>query len=405
MSSSLSILPNIARWPVSELSAVTSMIRRGTTPVYVDSSDVHAIGQRCVTRSDFDASASRPHSSRAVSGVVQPCANDVLVNSTGTGTIGRSVVFPHTEQQFIVDGHVTIVRHQPSRSVGAWINEVLRSPWGQAHLETHCYAGSTNQIELSSSALASTRVAVPHYAEQCRIVEIVEAFDNQIRATEQIIAKLKLTKLGVAHDLLDTRNWDLTNLGAVAKVKNGTTPSRAVKAYWENGTVPWLASGKVNDYIVTSGSELITEKAVSDCNLQILPPNSVIIGMIGEGKTRGMSARTRIHAAINQNIAGVIPGDSLDDGFLHHYLVHSYTRIRSGGRGSNQDALNTRLVSELEVPVPEIDEQREIKSTLDAFDFRLEQEEMRVRKLDVLKKGLISDLLTGRVRVPAEPRS
>ena len=164
--------------------------------------------------------------------------------------------------------------------------------------------------------------------------------------------------------------------------------------------MPWLASGKVNDYVVTSPSELVTRRAVSECGLRVLPYGSVIIGMIGEGKTRGMSARLHLPAAINQNLAGVIPGDHLDGGFLHQYLVYSYQRLRSGSRGSNQDALNSRLVADFEIPLPSISEQAEISSKLVTLDRAVEKEASTVAKLSLLKDGLMFDLLTGHIRVP-----
>ena len=405
MNSPSSVVPNLADWPILLLRDVTTILRRGTAPVYADASDVRAIGQRCITNTDFASGYARPHSSRAMTNVLVPQQDDVLVNSTGTGTIGRSVIFRERTGQYIVDGHVTVARPSPAVIAPRWLNDILRSPWGQRYLESRCYAGSTNQIELSSGALADFPLATPSLPEQRRIAEILDTLDDQIRATERIIAKLGLAKQGTAHNLLDEQPWFEVPLAEVSEVRNGTTPSRARRDYWDGGTVPWLASGKVNEYVVKHASELVTTRAVSDCGLRILPPGSIIIGMIGEGKTRGMSARLDLSAAINQNLAGVIPGKDLDGGFLHHYLVHSYQRLRGGGRGSNQDALNTKLVSDFLVPLPPLERQHNIARTLDALDRRASEEALAIAKLRLLKEGLMSDLLTGRIRVPMETAS
>ena len=138
--------------------------------------------------------------------VLEPEPGDVLLNSTGTGTIGRSCVF-EARGRFIVDGHVTVLRLRSEAGVGRWLSEVLRTPWGQIHLETQCYSGSTNQVELSRTRLAATRLPMPPLPEQRRIAEILETVDEAIRKTEEIIAKLEQVKQGLLHDLL-TRGID-----------------------------------------------------------------------------------------------------------------------------------------------------------------------------------------------------
>jgi type I restriction enzyme S subunit len=261
-------------------------------------------------------------------------------------------------------------------------------------------ASGSTRYTLTQQDFRELPISLPPLAEQVRIADILENVNFQIHTTERIVAKLKLIKLGLSRDFFDRSDWPFVRMGEASQVRNGTTPSRARPDYWEGGTVPWLASGKVNDYVVTSPSELVTRRAVSECGLRVLPYGSVIIGMIGEGKTRGMSARLHLPAAINQNLAGVIPGDHLDGGFLHQYLVYSYQRLRSGARGSNQDALNSRLVADFEIPLPSISEQAEISSKLVTLDRAVEKEASTVAKLSLLKDGLMFDLLTGHIRVP-----
>ena len=186
-----------ASWPIRTIGEMTTLLRRGTAPIYVDDSNVMAIGQRCVTDADFDGSRSRPHSAHATARVVTPEIGDVLINSTGTGTIGRSVIFRDDTRKYIVDGHVTVARPRGSELVSRWLNDVLRSPAGQRYLEARCYAGSTNQIELSSSALAAMPIAVPPMTEQRRVADVLDTLDDQIRLTGDVISKLDLAGRGL----------------------------------------------------------------------------------------------------------------------------------------------------------------------------------------------------------------
>src|SRR5579884_4296290 len=95
---------------------------------------------------------------------------------------------------------------------------------------------------------------------------------------------------------------------------------------------------------------------------KILPKGTILVALIGQGKTRGMTARLEIDACINQNVAYVSPGSALNGLFLFHYLRTQYDPLRSNGRGSNQDALNCRILKEYPVPVPTSEEQARIAS-------------------------------------------
>ncbi|MCO6491273.1 MAG: restriction endonuclease subunit S [Phaeodactylibacter sp.] len=105
--------------------------------------------------------------------------------------------------------------------------------------------------------------------------------------------------------------WEVVKIADVATVGNGTTPSRKNKEYWENGQIPWLPTGKVNDIEIEFADEFITEKALEETSLKLLPVHTVLVGMIGQGKTRGMSAITKLEATVNQNFAYIVSKEKL----------------------------------------------------------------------------------------------
>ena len=163
-------------------------------------------------------------------------------------------------------------------------------------------------------------------------------------------------------------HWRTARLRYVARVGNGTTPSRDRFDYWSNGTVPWLASGQVNDYIVRKARELVTPLAVKESSLRVLPAGSVILGMVGQGKTRGMSAYLAIDATINQNLAGITPAKEIDGRYLHYMLTAAYDFQRNYGRGGNQAALNCAIVGRFPTLLPPRPEQDQIVAYLRAQD-------------------------------------
>ena len=340
------------------------------------------------------------------------------------GAIDRCSHVSDDENGWLFSGRLLRVRPNRLLVDSRFLAVYLSSEFSRQWIRNHA-VGSTMPC-LNTSILKEVPVSVPPISTQKRIAEILGAVDEAIRSTERIIAKLEQVKQGLLHDLLTRgidgsgrlRNserqpdlfvrtplgllpkaWEISAIGAVADVFNGSTPSRLRHDYWTDGKVPWLASGKVNDYEINSPSELVTDRAVKECSLRVLPAGAVVVGMIGEGKTRGMAARLDIAAAINQNLAGIIPGDRVDGRFLHLFLSYYYEALRRGGRGSNQDALNTQLVYSFQIAIPSLREQRSIGIRVDSAARRVNAERREVGKLRALKQGLMDDLLTARVKV------
>lgn len=350
--------------------------------------------------------------------------DDILLNEgQSTELVGRSAIYDGPEGRYCYQNSLVNFRCGPSLTAG-FARAVFKRWLDIGHFTT-ILKQTTSMAHLGGERFARLELPVPPLPEQRQIAAILDTVDEAIRKTEQIIAKLKQVRQGLLHDLLTRgiddngelrdpehhpehfkdsplgripRDWAVVELGKIAEVFNGTTPSRARSDYW-SGTVPWLSSGCVNDYCVTSPTEHVTELAVSDRSMRIVPAGAVVVGMIGEGRTRGMSARLEISASINQNLAAVVPIAEANGTYIHLYLTHHYGRLRGGGRGSNQDALNCSLVRKFPVFAPLGPEQGRIASFMADFEQRQDAENVACGKLVLLKAGLMEDLLTGRVRV------
>jgi type I restriction enzyme S subunit len=198
-------------------------------------------------------------------------------------------------------------------------------------------------------------------------------------------------------------NWTVAKIGQLARVRNGSTPSRSEYDYWDGGIVPWLSSGKVNDYIVTEADQFVTEKALRECSIEIMPAGAVIVGMIGEGKTRGTSAIMKIPASINQNMAAIVAGTRLRPWFLLHALTAAYLPLREFGRGGQQDALNCEILSAFRIPLPPLEEQESIVSWIDAQTARADEARAElsrsIAKLREYRQALITAAVTGQIDV------
>lgn len=163
-------------------------------------------------------------------------------------------------------------------------------------------------------------------------------------------------------------HWAVNRVKFIAAVGNGSTPSRDESAYWQDGTFPWLNSSVVNQEVVTDADQFVTALALRECHLPRVVPPAVLVGITGEGRTRGMATTLAIEATISQHLVFVKPvGDKVDERFLRRVFDASYDHLRSDseGAGSTKGAITCEQIKEMALPVPPRDEQRAIAAFLD----------------------------------------
>ena len=160
-------------------------------------------------------------------------------------------------------------------------------------------------------------------------------------------------------------DWDVVNLRMLARIFAGGTPDRKNTDYWTDGTVPWLNSGSVNDWAIWTPSELISGAALANGATRWAPKGSVLVALAGQGKTKGMAARLEIDSTLNQSLAAIVPGPSLEYRFLQYWLTSNYGNIRGLAGGDLRDGLNLQHIGSIQVPRPPVEEQRAIADYLD----------------------------------------
>lgn len=153
-----------------------------------------------------------------------------------------------------------------------------------------------------------------------------------------------------------------------AATTSGSTPSRGQKAYWEPAEIPWIKTGEIAFAPISKSEEYVSSLALKECSLKLLPENSVLIAMYGQGKTRGQSAILKVPATINQACFAILPNDTWEPEFLQLWLMYSYRELRSmsDNRGGNQANLNGDMLNSFEVPAPALDVQKEVVKNLTA---------------------------------------
>jgi type I restriction enzyme S subunit len=194
--------------------------------------------------------------------------------------------------------------------------------------------------------------------------------------------------------------WMNCKLGEVFDVYVGATPSRKNHEYWDNGKINWVSSGEVFFNKIINTKEKITQLGLENASTTIHPAGTVLMGMIGEGKTRGQAAILKIEACHNQNTAAIRVSDiGFIPDFLFYYLELNYERNRDLGSGISQKALNKRIVQHFNYPLCSINEQIEIIKILDSYISNIENLKVTIdtslKKSESLRQSLLKKAFDG----------
>lgn len=188
------------------------------------------------------------------------------------------------------------------------------------------------------------------------------------------------------------QGWEWCRLGDISENKVGATPDRNNPEYW-CGTINWVSSGEVANNYISNTREKITDMALGGSSARVNPKGSVLVAMIGQGKTRGQTAILNIDAATNQNVCAIRPRAGIIPEILWYFFLSRYEKTRSGASGGNQPALNGIKISNTVFGLPSIAEAREIIKKLRTIESALNQLETQITQNQTHAEHLMQAVL------------
>lgn len=349
-------------------------------------------------------------------------AEDIILERSGGGPkqpVGRVVFFDREDGDFSFSNFTSAIRVKDKtkfdpRFVFYGLMELYQS-------------GKTEDIQRRTTGIRNLdftaykeRARFPSIPlpEQKKIAEILSTVQRAIEEQERIIQTTTELKKALMQKLFTEglhnepqkqteigpipESWEVVELGALAKVGNGSTPKRANKAYWESGTIPWLNSTKIHDRFINEADQFVTPQAVKECHLPKVAPNSLLIAITGQGKTLGNSAITRIETCINQHLAyAEFHATKIVPDFVLWFMQTRYDYLRSiaHGGGSTKGALTCGFLKTLPIPVPSCAEQQEIATTFQTLEDKQDNGVRMQVALQDLFRTLLHELMTAKTRV------
>ncbi|MFW0992314.1 restriction endonuclease subunit S [Vibrio parahaemolyticus] len=195
--------------------------------------------------------------------------------------------------------------------------------------------------------------------------------------------------------------WTVNRLDEIAKVSSGGTPSKRHKEYWDNGDIPWIRTTEVQNCVIREQDTqvYITKLGLEKSSAKLFPKGTVLMAMIGQGKTRGQVALLDFEATTNQNCAAIIFNEGQSPDYYFNFLQTQYESIRGYSNSAGQSNLSGGLVKSLLVTVPPFSEQRKIAKILSTWDKAITTTEKLIETSKQQKKALMQQLLTGKKRL------
>lgn len=333
---------------------------------------------------------------------------DLLISRANTKELVGAVVLVERDYPFRLLSDKTLrLLLDEGRIHKEYLLFALRSSQARSHIEHFATGTSDSMRNISQGVIKDIPLWLPSLPRQRQVAVRLKTQLAELETARQA-AKAQVKDSAVLRKRLFQRTFGALRdkphkvLGEWARTTSGSTPSRGDKRYWSSAEIPWVKTGEVAFAPITSTEEAISRQALAECSLSLLPPQTVLIAMYGQGKTRGQSAILRVEATTNQACFAILPNETWDPEFLHYWLMASYEDLRSlsDGRGGNQANLNGALLNALEIPAPDITEQRRIvaglKSQLAEADAIAQAAAAQQKEIEGLPQKLLAQAFSER---------
>lgn len=417
-----------SHWEVKRLKQVTALVSRGNSPEYVSESSIQVINQACIYWDGLHLQNVKYQKDEDVSdwkGLLRK--NDVLLNSTATGTLGRAAIFNH-EGTFIADSHVTVIRLWSEMMDVRFVFYLLRSSIYQGYIYSALISGSTNQIELSRESLRATPISTPPLPEQRAIAAFLDRETARINALiakkQQLIDLLRekrtaLISHAVTKGLDPTapmkdsgvawlgeipQGWEIHSLRRVVDTfvdYRGFTPTKT------DFGIPLVTARNIKNGIIdfTLSQEFISEEDYPDRMVRGFPKIGDVL-VTTEAPLGETAQIVDERIALAQRIILLKVNKSLiTNDYLKHYLSSETGKAELWSRATGSTAVGIKAshLREIFVTIPPLSEQIKIvdilKKETAKIDALISRIEGGIKKLQEYRTALVSAAVTGKIDV------
>lgn len=175
-------------------------------------------------------------------------------------------------------------------------------------------------------------------------------------------------------------------------VTSGGTPLTSVPAYYDPKEIPWLKTGEVNYCRIYDTESYISKEGLARSSAKMIPANSVVVAMYGQGDTAGRVAINKIPLSTNQACCNLVINHVIADyEYVYYALCTLYDRLVALKNGGAQPNLNAKKIKAIEIPFPDLETQRTIASVLGVYDNLIENNQKQIKLLEEAAQRLYKE--------------
>lgn len=358
---------------------------------------------------------------------IQLKENDILI--TKDGTIGKIALIDNLPDQTTLNSGVMVIRPLRNNYYPQFLYWVLNSEQFSEFIN-YIKTGTTIN-HLYQETFGNFQFAFPETLDEQK--EILKFLNKKIPKIDLIIKNyrkmknlLKEKKQSVLHHSVTKgidpsvtmqdseidaigkipKHWDVLKLKQIGKLSAGGTPSTGESSFWENGTIPWISSGEVNNNIISEYVETITKLGLKNSATKLIPKGSILLAITGQGITRGRSSILEIDACTNQSVVAITLNPKIYNRFVWYYLQSQYSNLRGFSQGSVQSGLTLQILKNYPIPITSLEEQKKISSflekELEKVNLLSLKIDVQIKKLEEHRQSLIFSTITGKIAVRGE---
>ena len=348
-------------------------------------------------------------------------ANPQDIIYTRTGQIGLAF----RGMQGVVHNNSFIVSLKTDELEKDYLYTVLNSNFVKK--QANSQAKNSVQPDLTHTMFKSIVIPVPDSREeQNRISKIVNNINQKIQTNIQInqeleaMAKTLYDYWFVQFDFPDQNGkpykssdgkmvyhpelkreipegWEVEKIENIAQTGSGGTPKSTNVSYYSNGEIPWINSGELEQTVITSTSNFITEEGLNNSSAKLFPSGTILVAMYGA--TAGKVSFLTFEASTNQAICAIMLTDIRMRYYLKNVIEDLYQYLVKLSTGSARDNLSQDMIRNIKVVIPSND-------ILDRFyDFsnniikEITKKQQENEQLTQLRDWLLPMLMNGQVKV------
>ncbi|GAA5118262.1 restriction endonuclease subunit S [Haloechinothrix salitolerans] len=388
----------MSEWRETTLRDISLVVKRGKAPLYADNG-LLVLNQKCVraeNRVDLSFARRTDADKRPVNDWALLTDSDVLVNSTGRGTLGRASLAPRINEPVTVDSHVAIVRVDQDKATPEFV--ALNLSARQADLESF-QSGSTNQTELSAKTLAAIPVLLPPISEQRRIANLMAAVDGHLVALSDEVDKLRVTFARRKDEVYG----DFTREGTPCRL--GSVLAEIKRPIVVDPTVSYRQIGVRSHGRGIFTKEPVTGEELGSKKVFWVEPGDLVINIVfaWEGAVALMPDGLEGYCGSHRFPTYRRIDDGEIDFFRYYFTTTDGVALLGncspGGAGRNR-TLNRKRLMETTVFLPDLAAQQMAVAELRALEAAVDDLEAELARFRTYRSALLTGLLSQEIEIP-----